>query len=326
VARSNPGKRNVGQRNIRRLSAAKLLVAIALLLTGCASRDAFDRSVEVTTAALISAADPDSLAAAALLGGWGKTTTAKSLALASRAAQQAPERPDLTWLHLQFCARVKACDLEPIEAHMRSLDPANGLVWIGPLTDRAAPENAEQVRATLLAVANSERFDVYWNQIVTHTANAIVKTGKMDASTALVAAMGMAAAETPAYWYVIKACKGQSLQQNETLVECRRAAAVLRRSDTFLAELIGTAIARRVWPEGSPEFRDAVQARRTAHYRMATAIEVTTRAPCDDEFADRYLGWLRTYQTEQQVVLAEIVNAGIDPNPKEDWKDLLESP
>jgi hypothetical protein len=46
----------------------------------------------------------------------------------------------------------------------------------------------------------------------------------------------------------------------------------------------------------------------------------------NEDFADRYLGLVATHRTEQEVVLAEILNAGISPNPKEGWKDPLPSP
>jgi hypothetical protein len=151
------------------------------------------------------------------------------------------------WLHLQFCSQVKACNPEPIEMHLRSLDPKNGVAWIGPLGQRSDAKEPAQVRATLIAVANSERFDVYWNAIVLHTVNAIVKTRMMDSPTALVAALGMAAAQVlPAYPQLTNACKGQSLEQADTVVACRRVSEVLRGGDTYLSEFVGIVIAKRV--------------------------------------------------------------------------------
>jgi hypothetical protein len=303
------------------------VLAVLLLLTGCATKNGIEKKIEVTRAALVTAGDPDSLAAASLLGGWSDGPRATQLALATQAAEGAPQRPDLAWLQLQFCGQVKSCDPAPGIAHMRSLDPENGVAWLGPLTQREQTKNPDQLRATLTAVADSKRFDVYWNTLVVHTVNAMLRTGKIDSPTALTAIMGMATAEVfPAYTDLTTACKGSALQSSNTVTECRRASVALRRGDTYLSELIGIAIAKRVWPEGSPEYQEAIEARWTARYRMTASLEISVRGPWDEEFAARYLGWMAAFNTEQAVALAEIEHAGVDPNPTENWKDPMPSP
>jgi len=46
--------------------------------------------------------------------------------LIARAVDVAPDRPDLVWLQAQVCQQSPPCDPEPIERHLRELDPSNG--------------------------------------------------------------------------------------------------------------------------------------------------------------------------------------------------------
>jgi hypothetical protein len=300
---------------------------VALVTAGCATtaaERAYNKKIAVATSALIAAGDPDSLAAAALLKGWLGKGPPKGLPLAARAAAAAPERRDLTWLHLQLCGLDKACATEPVELHLRSLDPANGVAWLGPLNVRSTSEDPAEIRQRLAAVANSERFDLYWNAIVLHATNAILKTGTMDSPTALTSVLGtVTAVAIPGYESLSRVCKGESLEEPNIRAECRRASQLLRSGDTYLSELIGIAIAKRVWPEGSAEYESALAARRTVRYRMHMDLEVNIRADFNEEFANNYLKLVATHQTEQEVGLAQIVDAGFSPDPPEDWQDPL---
>lgn len=305
---------------------------MVLLVAGCATDSAkqFDKRFARTKAALIAADDPDSLAAAGLLIDWLKDGSATRLALLARASEKAPDRADLTWLHFQACRQVTSCDPKPIAARLRALDPENGVGWLGQIDQASSASDETQARATVLAIGNSQRFDVYWAPIIVSTARAIAKTRTMDSSVeVLVIVMGMMAAQAiPAYHPIARVCKGPALADTSVLAACRRVSAVLRHGDTYISESIGLAIAKRVWPDGSPEYQDAVNERRVLSYRMEMALKISTdkistRQNCDDDYAARYLELLATHRTEQEVVLAEIVNAGIDPNPPEDWKPTL---
>jgi hypothetical protein len=282
----------------------------------------YEREVAQTRAALVSAADADSLAAAALLGGVVKGRGAASLQLMARASAQAPDRPDLTWLHAQLCAREASCNSDPVMTHLRALDPTNGLAWTEPVGQVAPSNDPEQSRARLAALANAGRFDIYWNSIVAHTTTAILKTGTMDASSALVSALGLAAAwAIPAYQGLTRLCKGDALRDPKVRADCRRLSDVLRRGDTYISEMVGIAIAEKASAEGDPEYQGALSARRTIHYRMALTSKLDIEGAEDGRFATRYLQLLASHRTEQEVALAQLIIAGIPPNPPDDWKD-----
>jgi hypothetical protein len=53
--------------------------------------------------------------------------------------------------------------------------------------------------------------------------------------------------------------------------------------------MVGTAIAKKVWTATDPEYRDALAARRTAHYRMVMDSQIAVRGMWNEEFASRYL-------------------------------------
>ena len=59
-----------------------------------------------------------------------------------------------------------------------------------------------------------------------------------------------------------------------------------------MTEMVGIAIARRAWPGGGPTYVDAISARRVMEKK-----------------------------TEQEVNLAEILNASRSPNPPSDYAD-----
>ncbi len=303
-----------------------LLSLVALPSVGCAANEAGQRAanardIERTTTALIAAADADSLAAASLMAGW-KKDTAWRLTLIARAVASAPDRPDLVWLNLQLCSAVESCDPQPLEAQLHALDPGNGAAWSVSIARFARLGDTAAVRKDILAIANSERFDIYWNEMIVHTANAVLKVHTLDPSTAIVGAIGSAAAlAIPAYQQISNACKGESLTDVDVLATCRKVSSVMRHGDTYITEMIGVAIAKRVWPEGSADYQGAVDARRLARYRMDTDAKRSTAHLWNNAYAEKYLHLLATYRTEQEVVFADLTNAGLSPTPPPDWTD-----
>jgi len=306
-----------------RPSSAALLTALGVVLLGsCATTDTgqqvtFENRTARAEAALIAAGNPDSLQAAALVG---DAEPAARLQLIQRAAAAAPERPDIAWSHLQLCFKVESCDTRPIEAHLHALDAGNGAAWSATLERSFTARDTATLQATLLAISNTERFSVYWNAGIVHTTNAVIMTGAIEPKNAFVRAIGAAAAQ----WVPLKAimdfCQGRSLQQPDVLATCRRLAAVLRRGDTYFAEVVGLRLATRVWPEGSAEYQAAVEARRVAQYRTDTDNGLTTHKTLANAWVQSRLALMAAHDTEQEVILAEITAAGLNPDPPPDHR------
>jgi hypothetical protein len=311
----------------RLLANFRLIGLAAILCNGCASdgvrqQAANDRKVERIEQLLIAAGDADSLAAAAMLSIGPTVNPVQRLTLMARAVSEAPNRPDLVWLNIRLCSQFEGCDPEPLEAQLRALDPDNGAAWFDSIGLAGKLNDVVAVRKGLAAIATSRRFDMYWNPTVVHVVNAILKTQTMDLRTALVTTIGMASATSiPAYQTIMNTCKGDPLQDPDVLSTCRQVSTVMRGGDTYLTEMIGVAIAKRTWPEGSPEYVDAVNAKRVAHYRMDADGKLSLHRFLYSEYAAKRLQLMMEKRTEQEVTLAEILNAKLNPNPSPDWTD-----
>ena len=309
-------------------SRTSLLIGlVTILCTGCASdgvrqQTAYERKIQRTVRILIAAGDADSLATAAMLSFGPKFDPAQRMRLIARAVEEAPDRPDLVWLNVRLCTQVDGCNPEPLETQLQALVPENGAAWFDSIGRAEKRNDVAAVRVAMVAIATSTHFDTYWNATIVHVANAILKTHTMNLPTALVTTFGVASAMAiPAYQTIVNACKGEPLQDRDVLRTCRQVSSVMRSGDTYLTEMVGVAIAKRAWPEGSAEYLDAVSAKRVAHYRMDTDGKIGLHHFWSSRYAATRLQLMVENRTEQGVNLAEIMNAKLNPNPPSDWTD-----
>ena len=298
---------------------------VACAFNGAKDDGKYEKRMQRAVDALVADGDADSLAAASMFAGLPRGNPMLRLELIRRATVLAPDRADLTWLELQSCSQVASCDPLPIEALLRALDPTNAVPWSVSIRRSVELNDSGAVRKNLEQIARSQRFDIYWNTTIVHAVNAAVKDHLLDTQTAIVATIGATAAwSIPPYQQILKACNGAALQDPAVLQTCREVASVLRRGDTYITEMVGIAIAKRTWPEGSPERKAAVDARRVAYYRMQSAADIAVAEFRDKNHSAQYLQLLATHKTEQEVVLAELLTAGLSPTPPPDWKDHME--
>ena len=300
---------------------AVLAVVLSALLAACAAdgrQTALERELQRTQVALNAATDADSLAAAAELSDWSTGEGhPKRFALLTRAAASAPDRPDLVWLEIEACHHVDACDPTRLVETLHRLDPENGAAWASLLDAASRRGDAVAMNRYLEAIASSKRFDIYWNESIAHLTAAVLKVGALDATTALTELIGTGAAfALPPYHNIAEGCSAPATNDVGRRDVCRSIATVMRNSDTYITEMVGIAIATRVWPQGSSEFTDAVGARRVMEYRMSIQAEASIDT---DAGARSYLALLTTHRTEQEVVLAVIAEEGKSPDPPADW-------
>lgn len=298
-----------------------------LLLAACASdgsrqQSSFERKLSRTLETLQAKNDADSVAAAAELAEWPKDNDAQRLALLTMAVALAPDRVDLVWLQLEACGRVDSCDPVPIATRLHSLDMDNGAAW-GLLLSRATKAgDAIAVSRYLSALASAKRFDIYWNSSIAHISAAVSDGHAKDMPTALTAVIGAEAAlAIPAYQDLSQACKPPALLEPGRTETCKKISEVLRQGDTYITEMIGIAIAKRVWPEDSSEYLSAVAARHLAQYRMHTMGSILPASFRTDAVARQYITLLATHRTEQEVAIAVITAAGKSPDPPPNWKE-----
>jgi hypothetical protein len=262
-------------------------------------------------AALAQMTDADSLAAAGIMS-IGKHGDL-SLALLARATDAAPNRPDLVWVQALRCNQYPPCDPEPLEHRLRELDPMNGAGWWGALARAGAAHDTESTDAALAAISHSDRLDIYWTTLVAHLGTALAKTKAMSRAESTVAIIGYISAQAiPPYQYISTSCKGQRLQQTGVTEVCRGVASALQRGDTYITEMIGVAIAKRLWPEDSPEWKAAAEERRVYEYRSSFYLKMTQR---EITHPGEYLTLCAQNRREQDVVAAQLIKDGKNPNP-----------
>lgn len=306
---------------------AALVGLLATLITACTSSGSrqqtkLERNLSGARAALEARGDADSLAAAAEITDWPKSNDMQRLALLTRAVSLAPTRVDLLWLQLGACATIETCDPTPLATTLHELDSDNGAPWIALLDRAIKREDADAASKYLNAIASSKRFDIYWNRSITHLATALTKVHMVDTSAALTAMIGTEGALAfPPYQVITKACRAPSLEKPDRIDTCRRIAEVMRNGDTYITEMTGIAITKRVWPEGSVEYSSAVAATRLAHYRIRTEGSIAPAVLSTNAMALEYLQLLTANRTEQEVTLAIIRGAGKNPNPPPYWKE-----
>jgi hypothetical protein len=194
-----------------------------------------ERDLSRATAVLAEKNDPDSVAAPGLLSFSHHRDD--SLSLIARATEAAPERADLVWLRAQVCQESTACDPEPVERHLRELDPSNGAGWMGALARASSSKNHEAKNVALAAIGHSDRVDIYWTTLIARLGRATVQTKTISPWQAEVTIIGvLAAVAIPAYSAASNGCKGELLKRAETVEVCRGVAQAFQH--VFLAQLI----------------------------------------------------------------------------------------
>jgi hypothetical protein len=269
------------------------------------------KRIDQVVAALVQKSDADSLAAAGLMS-FGKHSD-QALSLLARASAAAPERPDLVWLQAQRCGQSPPCDPEPIEHRLRELDAANGAGWWGTLARASVANDTAGIDTALTAIGYSDRVDIYWTTLVARLSRAVAATKTMSLAESEVAVIGYVAAQSiPAYQSISSSCKAERLQQPGIIEVCRGVANAMQRGDTAMTEMLGVAIAKRVWPEDSPEWKAAAEERRVNDYRAKLYSKVVFRSVTHP---GEYLTLCAQNRREQDVLLAQLIALGENPNP-----------
>ena len=302
-----------------------------LALTGCAHarKDGTDelaayraeRGHEVET--LVAQATPSDLATAALLAAPGDLNAWQPLELIERAEALAPQRPELVWLHLGFCKRLK-CDIEEqIAARLQALDPDNGLVWALDL-ERAQPSGSDiAVTAAIVRISAGSRMTFYWNQleVMMVDAMAVANPSQSLVERGTVAIGVLAAQAIPALQPMSKACRFAQLDLPGRRSACEAMVARMEQSSTVLTQSLAISLQERWWPAGSPQ-RDILRAkRRRLDYLMSISSRIRW-GRMNRDMAVR-IDAARHTDREEDVELAIVKSFGLPPEPPLDWKDSL---
>src|SRR6478735_8534841 len=292
----------------------RIAFTAALFPVACFAASAEPVTVDARTQAgpiieiLSRRAEADSLAAAGLLSAFGHRE--ESLPLLHQASLMAPERADLAWLHLQFCQQDSSCDPEPLETRLRTLDEKNGAGWFGALARASKRGDEEAASAALAAIARSERVDTYWTTLVARLSRQVASTGAvsvLDAASQIIG--GLAAIAIPAYATISNSCKGAGARDDVAQV-CRGVSESLLNGDTVITEMVGVHIASQAWPENSPQWKKATEARRKWDESGPVAEPVSAWIALHPE---EYLALCERHHREQDVYEAAQIAMGKNP-------------
>jgi hypothetical protein len=306
------------------MKIAALFLLVVASSTGHAAAPELDaagleKALTNVASVLAQRSDANSLAAAALFASVSDATRAEQLA--ARASAADPKRPDLLWLHAQLCYDVQTCDRTPIHSKLHALDPDNGAAFILRLQD-IPPAAADPVETDRLiaAAAASRKVDFYWNSLIAHLAPAVLSTKALPPEQSVVAVIGAASPVViPPLAGAAVPCPGQ-MAREERRNQCRAIARALLQGDTVLAQSAGATMTLSLWPADSREARAAQETRRVLMYQISTNGKQAAQRLRDEAAVARYLDKLARFRREQDVIVAEIVEAGGQPTPPADWR------
>lgn len=252
----------LAMRTLPRLAFACLFLQSAAFAADADAPANHNARLDFAIERLAQSSDADSLAAAGLLSSYRRRE--QSLPLLALASAAAPARVDLLWLHLQMCTDEASCDPEPLEKRLRELDGENGAGWFGAVA-RARKSGDESARlAALDAIAGSKRVDTYWTTLIARLSRAVFRAEAVSLPDAASAVTGvMAAISIPAYSDMSNPCRNEHLTRDGALERCRGIARSLMNGDTIITESVGVSIAKRAWPERSPEWLAASERKST---------------------------------------------------------------
>jgi len=277
---------------------------------------------------LIAKGTANSLATAAALKQFGSESDSGAYALIARAVQLAPDRRDLAWLAVRLCAGSSDCEDSVPEKHLLEVDPTNGVGSAGTLSRAQRKNDAAAIDAALTAIANSQRFYVYFDPLVAATATELAAAWKSsstptakETARATMEMMGVIAGSVlPSTQSFSYSCKGIALQQVPGRLDlCRRAAKGFARADTFLVEGLGLSLQQQLWPLDSPEGRAITAQRRVFQYRMEEYSRLNISASKLEEFPADALDVFRTHEREQDAALVYFAKAGSPADPPAKW-------
>lgn len=311
-----------------------------------------ERSV---TARLIANGSPDALAAAAVFLDDARDTVESPQARAqaragymgppipsnarerygwlAEAAAKAPDRADLVMMELAYCkAWNPKCELAPLEAQLRRLDPLNGAVWLDELDAAAQSHDPARIDAALAKIGSAKRVDSDGTRLVPVLYHALRDIGGVDVQEAYETGTdnSFVMANLNFMITISHLCASRGPLDAVRMHACRGAVLALEHGDNFFYLAVGAHAAMRRWPADTAEGRAARFALRRMHYlehisgQRPWPNRLCVLLGQDDCFRRMYSPLLRAeseYPREQDAWRALMIASGVNPDPPATWKD-----
>jgi hypothetical protein len=226
--------------------------------------------------ALIRRADADSLAAAAALS-FRQESSQGTLELAVSANALAPQSAVIGWLHLRLCVETPACDFRDVATVLRWVDADNGASLLPILAAAYRDRDSLEVDRVIADMAQTKRFDLYWNPLVVLLADALYKARHdlprgFAASTAqrLGLASDLAGEFVPSFATLLDSCRAAGMG-SERREACLKLSRIMEHGDAMVAQLAGFGIEKHLVAPDSREGRAMNERRHVLEWRAMMA-------------------------------------------------------
>jgi hypothetical protein len=297
---------------MRRRPIYLAMLALLLVAAGCGTTRPTGPGAARDSAQSVSA---DAL----LAGAVRRQGVDQALPLIQAEVEKSPDRVEMVWLYSQLCAQVSGCESEPIEARLRKLDPGNAAAWIGALARARAQRDTAAEGSILEAMGRGDRFDLYWNALVSRLAVAITRSGaariepgSLDAVTAgLNEAVGwLSGVAMPAFKPITDACSGASAANPGAAARCLRISETMLRGDTYIVEAVGLGIRERLATPGTAAAIAVAEQIEISRYQREMASRIMESQVEREKFSGELLELMTKLRREQDVFTAVIRWAG----------------
>jgi len=274
-------------------------------------------------ARLLAHPDADTLATAALMSRFpSKDSGPESpLALIRQATALAPGRPELAWLELTICLRLK-CDAETqIETRIQALDPDNGFVWLEALSRSIAVGSEPAVTDLVQRIGASSQITFYFNRLLVMATDALAVGEPRERlwKRASIAIGMVSATSIPPLQPLSRACRVAELTQEGRRAACEMLMSRLEQSSEIIDQLIALSIEARWWPSDSPARALVDRKRRRLQYVLSESSRLRLFR-LNHDMAIR-IDAARRYEREEDVELAVIRSFGEPTDPPAKWEN-----
>jgi len=274
--------------------------------------------------ALILRADADSLATAAALS-FRLATSPSALELAVGAGELAPQSPVIGWLHLQLCVESPPCDFRDVATVLRWVDADNGASWLPILAAAYKDRDWMEVDRVIADMAETKRFDLYWNPLATLLADTLYKArgdlphgfagsdaGRFDIASGIVGQL------VPPFAPLLDSCRsaGPGTERRDA---CLKLSRIMQHGDAIAAQMAGFGIEKRLVAPDSREGRALSERRHELEWRVTAAARAdSTVLPwLKNARARKRLARMRTTLRQEDVDVAILREHKLPAEPPE---------
>lgn len=291
----------------------RLTLSLALLAAACvanaahASPGARPAMSRQAIHALILRADADSLAAAAALS-YRRGMSPSALDLAVSAGELAPQNPVIGWLHLELCVATPSCDFRDVATVLRWIDADNGASWLPLLAAAYRARDWTEVDRVIADMAQTKRFDVYWNPLIVLLADAIDKARRdlprghaVSDAERFDLASRIAGELLPSFATLVVSCRNAGAR-TERREACLKLSHIMQHGDAIATQMAGFRIESRLVARGSKEGHALDERRRSLQSRVAAAARADSSLPrLRNARARRRLAQMRARPRQEEV-------------------------